>query len=285
MTSPSVETERYIRTGQHDALFAVWPGRGLPDRARHGSSVLRGALVAEVRARTSHATAPEALADLDIVAFTRGKVEPMVRGLFPLTERQAVLDMLARSVVFLTPATIAQVLNETQFLNTAWRLANAYLLSCGAKLLADDAPRIVGLSAATTCYVSMDYFRRFCRYDDFLIHEAAHVFHNCKRVTVGLPETRRREWLLDIAFRKRETFAYACETYSRIVVLADGTAARRNALIEVGAGPMPADDSVDADEYLAIVREAISARNGWKRILDACAPPRRRPVSTRDCPA
>ena len=38
-----------------------------------------------------------------------------------------------------------------------------------------------------------------------------------ERRTVGLPETRQREWLLDIDFRKRETFAYACEAYSRIL--------------------------------------------------------------------
>jgi hypothetical protein len=34
---------------------------------------------------------------------------------------------------------------------------------------------------------------------------------------IGLPETRTREWLLPIDFRKRETFGYACEAYARIV--------------------------------------------------------------------
>ena len=43
------------------------------------------------------------------------------------------------------------------------------------------------------------------------------MFHNCKRRSAGLPQTRRNEWLLDIAFRKRETFAYACEFYSLIL--------------------------------------------------------------------
>ena len=51
-----------------------------------------------------------------------------------------------------------------------------------------------------------------------------------------LPETRRREWLLDIAFSKRETFAYACETYSRIIELAGSPAARRELLAEAEAG-------------------------------------------------
>ena len=279
MSSPSDDIERYLRTGEHDCLFSGWPGHDLLDRALLGSEDLRRALLAEVRFRTAHAMVPEASVDLDVVAVTRNKVEPMVQGLFPVAERQVVLDMLARSVVFLTPATIEKVLIGAQFLGTAWRLANAYLLSCGAQMLADDAPYAVGLSAETTCYVTMDYFRPTNRYDDILVHEAAHVFHNCKRIRVGLPETRRREWLLDIAFGNRETFAYACETYSRIVWLADSATARRNALIEVEAGPMPPDNSVDSDEYLAVLREAVGARNGWKRILEACAP--RRTGSTR----
>jgi len=54
---------------------------------------------------------------------------------------------------------------------------------------------------------------------DYAIHEAAHIFHNCKREMIGLPATRRREWLLDIDYAKRETFAYACEAYSRILEL------------------------------------------------------------------
>ena len=212
------------------------------------------------------------MANLDIEAFTRTKVEPMVHGLFPAIEQPPVLDMLARSVVFLTPMTIEPGLNRQAFLRTAWILANIYLASCGASPMAADGPQPFGLSDATSCYVATDYFTPPHRLDDFLVHEAAHVFHNCKRVTVGLPETRRREWLLDIAFGKRETFAYACETYSRIVELGGSPAARRELLAEAGAGPLPADDSVDGDEYLDILREAVAARSGWKHILVRCAP-------------
>ena len=35
------------------------------------------------------------------------------------------------------------------------------------------------------------------------------VLHNCKRRTLGLNASPRREWLLDIDYVKRETFAYA----------------------------------------------------------------------------
>jgi hypothetical protein len=71
----------------------------------------------EVKARTAAVSVPEALIDLDCEAFARAK-----RGLFPIVEQPAVLDMLARSLVFLTPSTIEAVLNR-DFPSTAWDLA------------------------------------------------------------------------------------------------------------------------------------------------------------------
>jgi hypothetical protein len=38
---------------------------------------------------------------------------------------------------------------------------------------------------------------------EFIVHEVAHVFHNCKRATVGLHETRTKQRSLDIDYRKR----------------------------------------------------------------------------------
>jgi hypothetical protein len=81
------EIERYLRTGDHDPLFSDWPGQSLFARAEAGQSDLRSALIAEVLRRTPDAVAPAEIASLDIVAFTRKKVEPMVRGLFPHREQ------------------------------------------------------------------------------------------------------------------------------------------------------------------------------------------------------
>ncbi len=277
-TSPENEVERYLRNGEHDDFYRAWPGEDFLSRARHGHTALRGALISTVRRRTPHAPVPEALTDMDVVAFTRTKLAPMVRGLFPRYEQESVLDVLGRSVVFLTPATIETVLEETPWLHTAWDLANLYLASCGAELLSEEAPPILGLSEATTCYVSAEYFRTVGRFDDFVVHEAAHIFHNCKRRTIGLREIRGREWLLEIDFVKRETFAYACEAYSRLLEFSDGPPSRRRLLSELEQGPMPAEECVDAREYIDILREAVTARNGWKRILARCSPPRRRGV-------
>ena len=73
------------------------------------------------------------------------------------------------------------------------------------------------LSEETTCYVSPAYFGEEDPFADVVVHEVAHIFHNCKRHKAGLRQTRRREWLLDIEFRKRETFAYACEAYACVL--------------------------------------------------------------------
>ncbi|PMZ55267.1 hypothetical protein, partial [Pseudomonas sp. FW300-N1A5] len=85
---------------------------------------------------------------------------------------------------------------------------------------------------------------------------------------IGLRETRRREWLLDIEFRKRETFAYACEAYARIVERAPHLGDRSAHAAEYARERRaPADERVDRDELVDIVRDAAGVRNGWKVIL------------------
>lgn len=128
--------------------------------------------------------------------------------------------------------------------------------------------------------------------DEFpcVVHKVAHIFHNCKRETVGLPHTRRREWLLDIEFRKRETFAYSCEAFARIVERARGSGHRAELVEAFAADFRPSEERIDAVEVSDIVREATSRRNGWEVILARCAPRRLRRMrdehatSTADAP-
>ena len=86
-----------------------------------------------------------------------------------------------------------------------------------------------------------------------------------------MPRTRKTEWLLEIDFHRRETFAYACEAYSRIPVAAK-TSKDRLRLVERWADKPAHDESVDVAELVDVVREAAAARNGWRRILTRCAP-------------
>ena len=117
----------------------------------------------------------------------------------------------------------------------------------------------------------MKYFSNNNPLEDYVVHEAAHIFHNCKRETIGLPAaTRRREWLLEIDYTKREMFAYSCEAYSRILEFGETRSTRSRLLSELAEGPMPPDERVEGAEYIDILREAVAARNGWKRILERC---------------
>ena len=103
---------------------------------------------------------------------------------------------------------------------------------------------------------------------------------NCKRATIGLRATRKKEWLLDIEYRKRETFAYSCEAYARLLERGKDLAERRALAEEYGRAVRISEERVDAAEVASIVREAAAARNGWNVILARCAPLRRPAVSS-----
>ena len=264
--------ERYLRSGECEHDHPEWPGQNIWERAKRGHDELLQALAAEVNRRSAGREHP-VVPDLDLTSWTRRKLTPMVQGLFPQAEREAVLSLLEKSVVFLTADNIERVLLGQTWLHSAWSLANLYLSSVDAELLGPEAPRLLGLSQETTCYVSTEYFGERGGIEDFVIHEAAHVFHNCKRKTAGLPETRTREWLLDIEFRKRETFAYSCEMYGWIVEHATSPAERREMAEEFSKNAHRLnDETIEPTEVAEIVREACAARNGWKVILGRCAP-------------
>lgn len=265
---------RYLESGEYDRHD--WPG-GVVESERLAYDTLLGALAAEVRHRAPNPPRSAALDTIDLVAFTRARVSPMVRGLFPRVEHDTVLAALERSLVFLTPDNIQEVLRGSRWLSTAWDLANLYLLSVDQAPLADDVPQIVGLSEETTCYVSTTYFDEPDPFADFVVHEAAHIFHNCKRVSLGLPTTRCKEWLLDIEFRKRETFAYACEAYATIVRRSTKMRERAALADEFAAQNTGSPDSrVDWDEIVDIMVAACRSKNGWKSIRERCAPLRPR---------
>ncbi len=277
MTSVADEVDRYLRTGEADFMHPAWPGDSFMQRARRAHEDLRGALVAEVLRRSEGVSAVEVPGPDETVSLTRQKTEPMIRGLFPRVEQDIVLALVERSVVFLTPANIGGVLHDESFDHAAWQIANLCLGSIGAELLGPDAPVILGMSQEATCFVSPRYFDGDDPFADFVVHEVAHIFHNCKRQVAGLPFTRRKEWLLDIQFEKRETFAWSCEAYARIVERAERFRDREG-LAERFAEHFTScgDERVDPEEVVDIVREASTRRNGWKAILQRCAPVRTR---------
>lgn len=269
------EVQRYLHTGEYDGFFLGWPGENCVDAATRGTRHLRRALVEETM-RRSHGLRSSVRIPDDLNAWSRNRLAPMADGLFDARERIVVLNLLADSFVFITRRNLAEILMREPWLSTAWDVANIYLESLEAPALSGHSRDIVGLSQEATCYVSVMYFRETDPFADFVVHEAAHVFHNCKRSKADLAERRHSDYLLDIDYSKRETFAYACETWSHISSLATSSGERKALLRQHAEHALPADDRVDHDEYLDILADAARARNGWQQILTRCTPTRRR---------
>jgi hypothetical protein len=270
------EVERYLRTGDTDPYHTAWSGRNFLEKAQRAHANFENALVAEVSRRANGLQPPPALVGIqDLAAFTRDRVEPMIRGLFPRAEQDAVMALVERSVVFLTPSNIEAALREARWPRSAWDIANLHLGAIGADLLSEDAPQLLGISEETTCYVSPAYFEEDDPFAEFVVHEVAHIFHNCKRRSAGIRETRRKEWLLDIGFRHRETFAYACEAYACVQKRAKMPAERIALAAELRDSFGTGDARVEPGVVAEIVRAAAERRNGWKAIRERCAPPRR----------
>lgn len=268
------EVAHYLATGDADPLGGAFPGGHALERITGYERHLREALHAAVRRAEEGRQNDPVPPDFEATTWVRRKVEPMISGLFPGAEREVLLGMAEQSVVLLTREATHRAISEVAFLETAWTLANMYLYSLRAPMLGPGNSPIVGLSVETKCYISLEYFAETDLLADYVTHEVAHIFHNCKRRTLGLPHTRRKEWLLNIAFAKRETFAYACETYGRILEKTRGKAERRILLAKCTGYPKPSADRAERAELLSILAEAVEARNGWKHILARCAPPR-----------
>ena len=179
--TPKQQVQRYLETGDHDSLCEGWPGCNLFEKAGKAEHVLRHALVMEVRRRAKGRRSPSLPPDFNPCRFILGKVGPMVRGLFPAGEQQIMLGLFENSLQFVTRENIEQMLIRIYWPGTAWSVANLYLGSLGLPGLDGKPVCFVGLSEETTFYVSMDYFSEENPFADYVVHEAAHVFHNWKR--------------------------------------------------------------------------------------------------------
>jgi len=200
------------------------------------------------------------------VGFGRAKLAPMVAGFFPASERDTALRLLADALFFVSSENIETLVLVTPWLHTAWTAANLYLGSLGAPGLDGQEARVVGRSIDQTCYVFPSYFDEENPFADVVVHEAAHLLHNCKRQRAGLLHSQTREWLLTIDYAKRETFTHVCGACSRIIDQAFRPAERARRCTPHAANHVPACDEIDPEELVSILRESVGARNGWQRI-------------------
>jgi hypothetical protein len=267
--------DEFLRTGHTDPRYLAWPGSGFMARAERAEDELTEALVAELWKRAAGKSWRDRVqVPADMTAYTRSKVAPMVRGLFARAEHEPILQLLERSAVIVTDDTVEPIVRASGFLSTRWDVVSLYLLSLDAEVLGDDERAAVGFSENFRSYVTPQYFQQREPFVDFLLHECAHVLHDARLETVGLRATRSRERLVELEFRERETFAYSCEAFATIA------AGRSPAEREDLAAQLPERRpypkwAVDVAKVEEIVSEAAPMRNGWKHVLERCAPAER----------
>jgi hypothetical protein len=124
-----------------------------------------------------------------------------------------------------------------------------------------------GLSAGDFAHVRWSANETKDPYSDVVVHEAAHLLHYLKPEHYGLHVRRGQERFVDVEFRHRELFAFACETYSRVVFHNE----RKSRIpfaqkMQEDAFSFPRSH---IEEVAALVLDAACARNGWRVIREA----------------
>ena len=259
----------------------AWPSESVIPRCVQAKHDLDSALLAEIGRRTAGLTLPDDITDNDAAALVRATAGPMVRGLFRPEEQEPVLAAVVAGAVFLTPATIRRAIVMGRQPRTGWTVANIYLNSVGAEPFSAEFSGLVGLSDGTSCYVTAEYLNARDHFSDFLVHEVAHMFHNCHRHQLGLVQTVDTKYPLPIDYRRHETFAYSCEFFSCITARAT-LPADRLALVAVLEASWRADEErVDIGLVVDILRQAVVAPDGWQVVLQRCRAPEEPPPPKR----
>lgn len=269
--------ERFLRTGDR-----TWNGAGScrftlaqfkedEEYTRASKTALRtllsqlGHLLPE-ETRAAPSVSPEAI---------RRRIEPMVNGLVLADQREAALrEIVAKTFVLNFQGAKAAIEAElsTCFTGSAWRILWAFLEDHGLK----PKSVIVGCDglAGDFAHVRWSAYETKDPYSDVVVHEGAHMLHYLKPRHYGLRERRGQERFVDVEFAHRELFAFACETYSR-VVQCDGRSSRVAFAEKMreGAFSFP---RAHLDEVADLVLSAARVRNGWRVIREATEIPRTR---------
>lgn len=269
LSAPPIE--RFLRTGEK-----TWDGAGsgrFTLRQFNEDEAYRQATKAALRslfgrladllpaeARTMPQVAPEII---------RRRIEPMVKGLVQDDWQQVALpELTARTFVLnFQGAKVAMDAElATCFMGTAWQILWAVYGDYGLKPKDVDL-ECDGVSAGTFAHVRLSAYETRDPYSDVIVHEAAHLLHYLKPEHYGLHVRRGQERFVDVEFRHREQFAFACEAYSRVLLQHDRKSRIAFAKsMNEGAFSFPSNQ---LEEIAALVGEAARARNGWRVIRQA----------------
>jgi len=208
------------------------------------------------------------MAPLVAPATIRPRVEPMVKGLVQKDWQEVALrELVSRTFVlnFRGAKAAMDVELPSCDMESPWRILWALYGDFGLKP-GDIKMSCDGL-AGDFAHVRWSAYETKDPYSDVVVHEAAHLLHYLKPRNFGLHVRRHQERFVDIEFRHRELFAFACEAYSRVIL--QGPRRSRIAFAEKmqeGAFSFPRGQT---EQVASLVRNAARARNGWRVIREA----------------
>ncbi len=198
----------------------------------------------------------------------RCHIEPMVKGLVQGDWREVGLHELAQRT-FVLNFQGAKAAMEVELsscdMESPWRILWGLYGDYGLK--PDDIDMACDGLAGDYAHVRWSAYQTKDPYSDVIVHEAAHLLHYLKPRNLGLHVRRHQERFVDIEFRHRELFAYACEAYSRVVL--HGERRLRVAFAEKMLDAATTFPRGQIEEIAALVLSAAQARNGWWVIREA----------------
>lgn len=103
-------------------------------------------------------------------------------------------------------------------LRTAWQVLWIFFEGFGLK--PDDVQvNCDGVSGGEYAHIRWSSAHTKDPYSDVIVHEAEHLLHYLKPEHYGFKVRRGQERFVDVEFHHRELFAFACEAYSRVILL------------------------------------------------------------------
>jgi hypothetical protein len=198
----------------------------------------------------------------------RRHIEPMVKGLVQSDCQEVAIRELAQRT-FVLNFQGAKAAMEVELpscdMESPWRILWGLYGDYGLK--PDDIDMTCDGLAGDFAHVRWSAYHTKDSYSDVIVHEAAHLLHYLKPRNLGLHVRRHQERFVDIEFRHRELFAYACEAYSRVVL--HGERRLRVAFAEKMLDAAISFPRGQIEEIVALVLSAARARNGWRVISEA----------------
>ena len=198
----------------------------------------------------------------------RPRVGPMVKGLVQEDWQEVALrELVSRTFVLNLRGAEAAMDVELPScdMESPWRILWALYGDYGLK--PDDIEMVCDGLAGDFAHVRWLAYETQDPYSDVVVHETAHLLHYLKPQNFGLNVRRHQERFVDIEFRHRELFAYACEAYARVVL--HGERKARIAFAEKMQDGSFSFPRGQIEEVAALVLEAARARSGWRVIREA----------------